>query len=276
MRIVSIGEILWDVFGDVEHLGGAAFNFAAHARRLGHDVVFISAVGSDDRGLRALDRMAALGLPTNFVQIVNAPTGAVTVELDAAGQPDFTIHRPAAYNLLDFAEQELQLDPDWIYFGTLHQFDPRSREVSRRLLAANPYAKRFYDVNLRPRCYTPVLVAELVHSASVAKLNEHELAQVEEWFGKLEIKSMCVTRGENGCAIQLGDDRAEVPGYAIEVADTVGSGDAFAAAVVHGLGQGWSAAQIGDFANRVGALVASRPGAIPDWTIEEALALLRR
>ena len=33
MRIVSIGEILWDVFPNGEHLGGAAFNFSAHARR---------------------------------------------------------------------------------------------------------------------------------------------------------------------------------------------------------------------------------------------------
>jgi len=85
-----------------------------------------------------------------------------------------------------------------------------------------------------------------------------------------------VTHGEKGCTVQLGDDRAEVPGYAIEVADTVGAGDAFAAAFVHGLGQGWGAAQIGDFANRVGALVASRHGAIPDWTIDECLALRRR
>ncbi len=71
MRIVSIGEILWDVFGAVDHLGGAAFNFAAHARKLGHDVVFVSAVGDDARGRRALERMAALGLTTNYVQIVN-------------------------------------------------------------------------------------------------------------------------------------------------------------------------------------------------------------
>src|SRR5258708_14352231 len=77
-------------------------------------------------------------------------------------------------------------------------------EVTRRLLAANPYAKRFYDVNLRPRCYTPVLVAELLQSADVVKLNEQELAQVEQWFGKLDIKSLCVTHGEKGGTVQLG------------------------------------------------------------------------
>jgi fructokinase len=49
----------------------------------------------------------------------------------------------------------------------------------------------------------------------------------------------------------------------------VGAGDAFAAALLYGLGQGWSAARIGDFANRVGAVVASRPGGVPPWTLAD-------
>ncbi len=56
MRIVSIGEILWDVLPSGDHLGGAPFNFAIQAQRLGHDVRLISAVGNDDRGIKALDR----------------------------------------------------------------------------------------------------------------------------------------------------------------------------------------------------------------------------
>src|SRR5437773_8626179 len=40
------------------------------------------------------------------------------------------------------------------------------------------------------------------------------------------------------------------PGYRIQVADTVGAGDAFAAAFLHGIGAGWPLKEIGDFANR--------------------------
>ena len=65
----------------------------------------------------------------------------------------------------------------------------------------------------------------------------------------------------------------EAPGYPVHVLDTVGAGDAFAAAFLHGLGKGWPTPAVADFANRVGALVASRRGAIPDWTIAEADAL---
>ena len=84
MRIVSIGEVLWDVIGDKEYLGGAALNFAAHAARLGHTVFFVSAVGKDERGRRVLERMAEIGLSTRYVrEIETHPTGVVTVELDA-------------------------------------------------------------------------------------------------------------------------------------------------------------------------------------------------
>ena len=54
VRIVSIGEILWDLIGQSEYLGGAPLNFAAHARNLGHEVFLVSGVGDDERGRRAL------------------------------------------------------------------------------------------------------------------------------------------------------------------------------------------------------------------------------
>jgi fructokinase len=53
----------------------------------------------------------------------------------------------------------------------------------------------------------------------------------------------------------------------------VGAGDAFAAAFLHGIDQGWSAARTGDFANRLGALVVSRAGAVPEWSLEELKGL---
>ena len=53
MKILSIGEILWDVIGGEDHLGGAPFNFAVHSARLGHDSWLLSAVGDDERGRRA-------------------------------------------------------------------------------------------------------------------------------------------------------------------------------------------------------------------------------
>ena len=269
--IVSIGEILWDIFPDSERLGGAPFNFAVHARRLGHRVIFLSVVGDDARGRRARERAAELGLPAEFILVVaDAPTGTVTVRTDAAGQPDFTIHRPAAYDRLRFDPAVLQrvagAHPAWIYFGTLLQTDRAAHRQTLDLLQSIPSARRIYDVNLRTGCYTPKLVGELMALADTVKLNQEE---AREFPDLARFSAAAVTRGAAGCEIRIGGDRAECPGYPVEVADTVGAGDAFAAAFVHGLEQGWNAAKTGDFANRLGALVASRRGAIPDWSIDQ-------
>src|ERR1035441_5482450 len=110
MTILSIGEILWDVFPDTVRLGGAPFNFAVHAHRLGHRVVFLSAAGDEERGRVALERAAALGLTTEFMEVAaGQPTGSVSVRLDAEGHPDFTIHRPAAYDCLTLDERQLEI-----------------------------------------------------------------------------------------------------------------------------------------------------------------------
>jgi fructokinase len=293
VRIVSIGEVLWDVIEEKEYLGGAPFNFAAHASRLGHTVFFVSAVGRDERGGRVLARMAEMGLSTRYVRALDThPTGVVTVELDAAGQPQFTIHHPAAYDAPELADRDvdelLSPKPDWIYFGTLFQMSPQARELTNTLLAAGRGARLFYDVNLRKDSYQGPLVRELMARARVVKLNEEEARVIDTVFGRparsledfcrsyareFSWESVCVTRGEKGCALLVGEEYVEASGYAVRAQDTVGAGDAFAAAFVHGLGMNWAPREIADFANRVAALVASRPGAIPPWTLEEVRAL---
>jgi fructokinase len=271
MTIFSIGEILWDVFPDTERLGGAPFNFAVDAHRLGHRVIFLSAVGSDERGRAALERAAGLGLNTEFIQTAtDQPTGSVSVRLDSEGHPDFTIHRPAAYDCLTLDDTQLQrlaeLRPDWIYFGTLYPMQTAARAIVRRLMDAISDARRFYDVNLRRGCYTPELVRELLAMADAVKLNDDEA----ELFPDLDdAPALAITRGGKGSTVRIGSDQAECPGYTVNVVDTVGAGDAFAAAFLHGLGLGWSAAKTGDFANRLGALIASRAGAIPEWSSKE-------
>jgi len=126
-------------------------------------------------------------------------------------------------------------------------------------------------------------VAELLTHASVVKLNETELDVVQRFAGlpaeseafcragaeRFGWEAACVTFGSRGCAVLAGGDYAEAPGHPVEVADPVGAGDAFAAAFLHGLVSGWRAEEIARFANRLGALVASRPGAIPDWDVGE-------
>jgi fructokinase len=78
-----------------------------------------------------------------------------------------------------------------------------------------------------------------------------------------EVKLVCVTRGNGGSLLVSAGECSEHPGFKVEVADTVGAGDAFTAALVHGYLRGTPLAQINETANRVGAWVASQSGATP-------------
>lgn len=289
MHIVGVGEILWDLIGGCEFLGGAVLNFSVQSARLGHQVSLVSAVGNDDRGCLALSRAAELGLATRFIRTVPGhETGIVTVTVDGNGQPSYVIHRPAAYDFacLDEADFAALSDPvpDWIGFGTLHSMHPHARRLLRAVVDRFPGARRFYDINLRRDSYTPELVASLCQLAHVVKLNDIEVEMVGAMFGtpastlegfcrkfasRFGWQAVCVTRGSEGCALLLGEEYVEVPGYQVTVADTVGAGDAFAAALVHGISAGWQACKVGDFSNRLGAVVASRRGGVPEWTMAD-------
>lgn len=293
MKIAAIGELLCDILPGAEHLGGAPFNFAWHAHNLGHDVSFISAVGNDDRGRRALELMEHAGLSTRFIRrISDHPTGTVTVSFNPSTGPQYRIHRPAAYDFpalspADFSAL-LTPPPAWIYFGTLQQMSVPARDLTKRLLHAAPAARRFYDVNIRAQSYTPDLLRTLIHQTHVLKLSHQELPLVKEICGikgrsleqfcreiarVFELEKVCITRGAEGCALLLNGEYVEAGGFSIRLADAIGAGDAFSAALVHAISSGWPALQAAGFANRVGALVASRPGGTPCWTVTEAMAL---
>jgi fructokinase len=288
-RVVVLGEILWDLFADSTLLGGAPLNFAVHASRLGCDALLISAVGDDDLGSEARKSVQDLGLDIGMLQTTNRwPTGTAQVCLDIPGHPTFRINRPAAYDAVELTEEHLgrlaAWDPGWLYYGTLFPSLPAGKDTLMRLVRALPQATSFYDVNLRPGFDSPELVLELLSLAGVVKVNEAELQEASRFTGlpstaeafcrqgvqRYGWKAACVTLGARGCAILAGDVFAVADSLPIEVADTVGAGDAFAAALLHGLNQRWPVAEIASFANRVGAIVASRAGAIPDWSLAEA------
>ena len=86
MKVLSVGEVLWDVFPDREFLGGAPLNVCANLRRAGDEAVLLSAVGDDVRGRAVLDAMNSLGLSTRFMQVVKgaANTGLNQVQGGAA------------------------------------------------------------------------------------------------------------------------------------------------------------------------------------------------
>src|SRR5271170_2684212 len=279
--IVGLGELLWDLFPAGAQLGGAPANFAYIASLLGDEGIPASRLGQDSLGTDAIRRLGELGLSTEFIQKdADHPTGTVKVEVDRTGQPRFEVAESVAWDFLEWTPQwqKLAEQADAVCFGSLAQRSEHSRATIRRFLPAlRKSAVRVFDVNLRQDFYSMDVLAESMKLATIVKLNHEELPKIMRLF-KLqtsgeeasarqllshEVKLVCVTRGSRGSLLVSADECSEHPGFKVKVVDTVGAGDAFTAALVHGYLRGTSLAQINETANRVGAWVASQSGATP-------------
>jgi fructokinase len=296
-KVVGLGEVLWDLLPERTCLGGAPANFAYITTLMGDQGIVASRVGEDSRGLEALRRMEELRLNIEHVQTDREhPTGTVKVELDAQGVARFDIARPVAWDFLAWDEdwQELAETADAVCFGSLAQRSHESHTTIRRFLnATSKDTLKIFDVNLRQSYYSPEILVESMKLANIVKVNDEELPKImslNKVFHKDELSSaqrlirdfglevVCITRGGRGSLLVRCDASSEHPGFKVHVADTVGSGDAFTAGLVHEFLHGASLDLMNEVANLVGAWVASEVGAMPTpkrGALEHSLAEIR-
>jgi fructokinase len=283
-RILSCGEVLWDLFPEGARFGGAPANFACHAALLGGDVTMLSAVGNDRRGDEAVTILQGFGVETALVQrIPDVPTGSVGVSVDSAGKPSFEIHRGSAWDLIDWTDalEAKVSEVDAIYFGTLGQRGAVSRATIRRAmgLASKRGMLRVLDVNLRSPFYDAALIRESIAQASVLKLSDEELSEVGTACGialdskpEVTLRSLLtrfglhlvvMTRGAEGALFVSPDGVIDQPGIPTKVVDTVGAGDSFTAAFVLGILRGDAPEVILQKACEIASAVCSQSGAVP-------------
>ncbi|MBP7794033.1 MAG: carbohydrate kinase [Candidatus Saccharicenans sp.] len=277
--IFSLGEILWDIFPEGKKIGGAPANVAFYLSRLGENPVLISRVGEDSFGEEALSVCQNCSLKTDFIQKDEVHcTGKVNVHLDSQGVPRFEIQDNVAW---DFIEESPLIslaikEADAVCFGTLAQRHEKSRTTIRRLLAqTRTDCLKVLDLNLRFPYFDKELIEASLRMADVLKLNSDELAIVSELFSlngvelellrilleKFSLQLVALTAGEKGSILLSHKEKSLHSGYSVPVVDTVGAGDAFTAALVHGLLSGLELDEINDFANRLASLVCTKKGA---------------
>jgi len=301
--VLGLGELLWDVLPEGPRLGGAPANFSVMSGRLGSHAILLSRIGRDDLGRQALERLDPLPVDTAFVETdPTHETGRVTVALED-GQPHYTIHQPAAWDFLELSDEWVRLAEraDAICFGSLAQRSHESRQTLQTL-AAQTSSKciRVFDVNLRPPFYSGEVIQESLELATVMKMNDAEVPLVMgllglpgadgpdpagpdpagHFFRSLRLGAerllaefptlqlVAVTCGGRGSLLVTRDEWHQHPGIPVKVADTIGAGDAFTAALTHYLLRGADLATLNEAGNRWGGWVASQSGAMPSLPSE--------
>jgi fructokinase len=277
--VVGIGEVLWDVLPGGKQLGGAPLNFAHHCSQLGASAHPVSAVGADPDGAEIRQILASKNLPDAHVQTdASHPTGRVVVGL-RDGIPDYKI-LPGAWDHIRFGEslRGLAARADAVCFGSLAQRGPVSRGTVQGFLEAmRPGALRIFDVNLRQDFYSREILEASLRCAHILKLNDGELpvlagffglsggttAQLRALRGMFGLRLVAYTRGGEGSLLVSAGETFDHPGFPTVVADTIGAGDAFTAALCMGLLQNIPLGEINRRACRVASFVCSQPGATP-------------
>ena len=281
-RVVGLGEVLWDLFPGRACLGGAPANFAYITTLMGDRGIVASRVGQDSRGIEALRRLEELGLDIDYIQTDrDHPTGTVKVEIDDHRQAQFEFAQPVAWDYLAWSPdwQRLAEIADAVCFGSLAQRSATSRETIRRFFEATRASTlKVFDVNLRQSFYSQEVLADSMKLADIVKLNDDELpkimslsrmphrdelASARRLIDEYKLELVSITRGGRGSLLVSAKNSIEHPGFKVHVADTVGSGDAFTAGLVHEYLHGASLDLMNEVANLVGAWVASEVGAMP-------------
>jgi fructokinase len=282
--IVALGEILWDIFPDGAHFGGAPANFACSAAELGvdsTDVFIIGSIGHDDLGLRAIELLRGHGVDSTYVSKTAQPTGQVLVTLDAAGSPSFEIATNTAWDNIAWTNEmkTLAARADAVCFGTLGQRCDVSRHTIQQFInSTRPECLRILDINLRPPFWNEEIIRQALALANILKLNDTELKTLSDVLkcsgsesdvlrriiDTYSLSFVALTRGGEGATlIAANGQRSNLPAPRVTVADTVGAGDAYTAAFCIGLLGGTPLEDINRWATQVAAHVCSHPGAAP-------------
>ncbi|MBZ5734495.1 PfkB family carbohydrate kinase [Nocardioides sp. TRM66260-LWL] len=288
-----VGEALVDVVhasdGTVrEHPGGSAANVAVALARLERPVRLATAYADDAYGRLIAAHLAADGVAAGSDPAVVARTSSATATLQADGSARYAFD-------LDWRLGEVPLAPAPVVVHACSLgavVAPGRDQVLDVLARARSLCPVAYDVNARPAVTgtgadTVAAVERVVALADVVKASDEDLEALWPALGvdaaaerllTLGPHAVVVTRGGEGATWFRAEGRVDVRSRPVTVADTIGAGDTFGAALLDGL---WDAGLLGApwattpelddarieallaHAARAAAVTVSRPGADP-------------
>lgn len=281
MKVIGMGEALWDVLPDGKKIGGAPANFAYHVKQFGLDSCAVSAIGEDPLGEELVERFDEKNL-TYHLDLVPYPTGTVLVELDAEGVPQYEIKENVAWDNIPYTDglKELARETKAFCFGSLAQRNVVSRDTINRFLEDIPEENDpliVFDINLRQDFYTKEVIADSMKKCNILKINDEELVTVSRLFGypgidlenkcwlllgKYNLKMLILTCGINGSYVFTPGAISFFPTPKVEVADTVGAGDSFTAAFIANILKGKDVREAHKIAVETSAFVCTKNGAM--------------
>lgn len=296
MSVACFGELLIDFVAQQHGVtvgeaisfqkapGGAPANVAVAVSRLGHPSAFLGQVGDDPFGRHLAAVLEAEGVDVTGLRFsTQARTMLAFVSLTAEGERSFVFFRHPSADMLMRPEDvatEVIARHDVFHFGSITLIDEPARAATLHAVktALETGRRVSYDPNLRLSLWPSAEAARAgmlsgLDYAHIVKVSEDELEFLTGardvyrlWRDRTQV--IAVTYGHKGASIYTRSSRHDAPGFSVRSVDTTGAGDGFVAGLLVGIqehGDDYLAhlAEIGRFANAVGALTVTQYGAIP-------------
>ena len=253
-KILSFGELLYDVYDNTAVIGGAPFNYSLQLSRLidnDDKLKFITALGNDDYSKDAIKFIDNENIDKSLIQILdNYKTGKATVFLNEKKVPDYIIHENAAWDNIEYnadIENALKEKYDIFYFNILSQRNEKSYNTLKAIFKNIDAQYKVCDVTFRKNYYTKEKIKESLEFVNILKINDDELAVIKELFypslsndnetllktisKDFNIDYVFLTLGAEGASVFYNDEYIFNPSNKVNVVDTVGAGDSFCAAL---------------------------------------------
>ena len=286
-KILSIGEIIWDVYENEALIGGAPLNFAAHAKKCGAESFMISAVGDDKLGKDAIKIINGFNVDTRFIKTSPCPTGKCEVTLNGNGVPSYNVLSNTAFDNIVLSVEDIEeiksLKFDALYFGTLIQRNPVSKSTLKTLCQSCDFKEIICDINLRKNCYDKDSASFCLENATILKISDEEepllrnfglYALQKESYEEIaraitkaftNIKVLILTLGAKGSFVYESEKQHGflLDGEKVQAVSTVGAGDSYAAAWCTSFLHGEDILTATKKATRLSAYVVSHKDAIP-------------
>lgn len=302
--ILCVGEILADMIGADNNgsffyerkAGGAPFNVACAAKKVGAKTSFVGCVGDDLIGEFLISFAKSQGLDKLCIEKdTQRNTTLAFVNLDSSGERSFCFYRK---NTADYHLPEVPKDifdgADIVYVGSLMLSEDCGRQYALKLAQRARQAGKLvaFDVNFRTDIFRDRQTAinvykEILAVSDIVKFSEDEVEIFTEEYVEKELdgKLICISLGGKGSRWIYCGQSSIVPSINVSPVDTTGAGDAFFGGVLRGLDgvnrSNWTPEFLDKtfkYANVCGALNTLGRGAIDclpdDATVQEKLRLI--
>ncbi|HEX3003101.1 MAG TPA: PfkB family carbohydrate kinase [Angustibacter sp.] len=232
VQLLAVGDNVVDRYPDlgVMYPGGNAVNVAVHARRCGAVAGYVGALGTDLAGRCVLDALAAEGVDTSLVRVVDGPNAYAEVRVIDGNRVFGTGNVGVSRFRLAPDDLERAASVDVVHTGECSMIEDQLGELS----AAAPMLS--FDFSERPWEYVEKYAGHA--RIAIRSLPGSALAQATDEARRLRAlgpEVVAVTLGASGAVVVRGDDVVHAPAADVAVVDTLGAGDAFIARLLVGL-----------------------------------------